>query len=40
MFVLTPLKITAKDYCATKGSFLYERKGPSSEKLKLKKTTT
>ena len=39
MFVLTPLKITAKDYCATKGSYRYQRKGPSSKKLtgKLKK---
>ena len=42
MFVLTPLKITAKDYCATKGSYRYQRKGPSSKKLtgKLKKETT
>ena len=40
MFVLTPLKITAKDYCATKGSYWYQRKGASSKKLKLKKKTT
>lgn len=39
MFVLTPLKITAKDYCATKRSYRYQRKGPSSKKLKLEKKT-